>query len=208
MLIEYKGHRIFAFSDTHGMYRRLNVPADADILICAGDACEGFNPEDLEDFFEWYLAIPAMLRIFVPGNHDRIFNTDPIRARSMVPGGILLLESEGIEYDGIKFFSLPARPYLKGPVSLPPDIDFLITHGPAYGYLDLDTGDKNLYLAIASALPKYHIFGHVHEEGLKRMATLGGTTYLNVSYFEKLRKGLQPASSPSKPSSPTPSILS
>ena len=62
MLIKYKGHKIFAFSDTHGMYRRLNVPADVDILICAGDACEGFNPADLEDFFEWYLAIPAKLR--------------------------------------------------------------------------------------------------------------------------------------------------
>ena len=84
MLIEFKGHKIFAFSDTHGMYRRLAVPADADILICAGDACEGFNPADLQDFFEWYGAIPAKLRIFVPGNHDRIFNTDPVRARNLV----------------------------------------------------------------------------------------------------------------------------
>ena len=113
-----------------------------------------------------------------------------MRARDMVPDGILLLESEGIEYDGIKFFSVPARPYLKGPVSLPQDIDFLITHGPAYGYLDLNTGDKNLYLAIASARPKYHIFGHVHEEGLKRKAMLGGTTYINVSYYESLRQRL------------------
>lgn len=187
MLIEYKGHRIFAFSDTHGMYRRLNVPADADILICAGDACEGFNPADLQDFFTWFAAIPARLRIFVPGNHDRIFNTDPVRARNMVPGSIVLLESEGIEYDGINFFSVPARPYLKGLVSIPLGIDFLITHGPAYSYLDRDTGDKNLYLAITGARPKYHIFGHVHEEGLKRKAMLDGTTFLNVSYFERLR---------------------
>ena len=187
MLIDYKGHRIFAFSDTHGMYRRLNVPADAEILICAGDACEGFNPADLQDFFTWFAAIHARLRIFVPGNHDRIFNTDPVRARNMVPGSIVLLESEGMDYDGINFFSVPARPYLKGPVSIPSGIDFLITHGPAYSYLDRDTGDKNLYLAIAGARPKYHIFGHVHEEGLKRKATLGGTTFLNVSYCFELR---------------------
>lgn len=188
MTIEYKSHKIFAFSDTHGMYRWLSVPADADILICAGDACEGFNPADLKDFFDWYMAIPAKLRLFVPGNHDRIFNTEPTRARNLVPGGIVYLNNEGIEYDGMKFYSVPARPYLKGPATIPTGIDFLITHGPAYSYLDRDMGCKQLFLSIASARPAYHIFGHVHEEGLKRKAMLGGTTYLNVSYFEALRK--------------------
>ena len=188
MTIDFKAHKIFAFSDTHGMYRRLSIPTDADILICAGDACEGFNPADLQDFFVWYGTIPAKLRIFVPGNHDRIFNTDPVRARNLIPGSIVLLESSSIEYDGIKFYSVPARPFLKEPITLPNDIDFLITHGPAYGHLDRDTGDKNLYLAIAGARPKYHIFGHVHEEGLQRKALLGGTTFLNVSYFEALRQ--------------------
>ena len=190
MLIEYKGHKIFAFSDTHGMYRRLTVPADADILICAGDACEGFSADSLTDFFEWFRAIPAKLRIFVPGNHDRIFNQNPTKAKSLVPGDIVFLENSGIEYDGIKFYSVAARPYLKEPVSIPEGVDFLITHGPAYTYLDKDMGDRQLFLAIAGARPKYHIFGHVHEEGLKRKAMLGGTTYLNVSYFEELRKGL------------------
>ena len=190
MLIEYKGHRIFAFSDTHGMYRRLSIPADADILICAGDACEGFSPESLKDFFEWYRSIPAKLRIFVPGNHDRIFNQEPTRAQNLVPGGIVFLENEGMEYDGIKFYSVPARPYLKAPAKLPADIDILITHGPAYNYLDRGMGCKQLFLDVSSARPKYHIFGHVHEEGLKRKAMLGSTTYLNVSYFEELRNRL------------------
>ena len=188
MLFEYKGHKIFAFSDTHGMYRRLAVPADVDILICAGDACEGFNPADLEEFFTWYAAIPAKLRIFVPGNHDRIFNTNQGRARSLIPDEVVYLENEGLEYDGIRFYSVPARPYLKTQLAIPKDVDFLITHGPAYGYLDRGLGCKNLYLSMASAHPKYHIFGHVHEEGLKRKAMLGGTTFLNVSYFEELRK--------------------
>ena len=190
MLIEYRNHTVFAFSDTHGMYRRLSIPADSDILICAGDACEGFSAESLKDFFEWYRAIPAKLRIFVPGNHDRIFNLEPTRARNLVPGGIVFLENEGMEYDGIKFYSVPARPYLKAPAKLPTDIDILITHGPAYSYLDRDMGCKQLFLDVSSARPKYHIFGHVHEEGLKRKAMLGSTTYLNVSYFEELRKGL------------------
>ena len=191
MLIGYKGHKIFAFSDTHGMYRRLSIPADADILISAGDACEGFNPADLEDFFAWYTSIPAKLRIFVPGNHDRIFNQEPAQARNLIPGGVVYLENEGLEFDGIKFYSVPARPYLKTPATIPADVDFLITHGPAYSYLDRDLGCKQLFLSVASARPKYHIFGHVHEEGLQRKAMLGGTTLLNVSYFEELRRNLE-----------------
>lgn len=190
MVIPFKGHIFFAFSDIHGMYRRLTIPADADILITAGDACEGFNPADLEDFFAWYTSIPAKLRIFVPGNHDRIFNQEPARARNLIPSGVVYLENEGIEFDGIKFYSVPARPYLKTPVTIPADVDFLITHGPAYSYLDRELGCKQLFLAVASARPKYHIFGHVHEEGLQRIAMLGGTTFLNVSYFEELRKQL------------------
>lgn len=191
MIIPFKGYTIFAFSDTHGMYRRLSIPADTDIIICAGDACEGFNPADLQDFFAWYTGIPAKLRIFVPGNHDRIFNQEPARARNLIPGGIVYLENEGIEFDGIKFYSVPARPYLKTPVTIPSDVDFLITHGPAYSYLDRDLGCKQLFLSVASARPKYHIFGHVHEEGLQRKAMLGGTTFLNVSYFEEFRRNLE-----------------
>ena len=32
MLIEYKNHKIFAFSDTHGLNHRLDIPKDADSL--------------------------------------------------------------------------------------------------------------------------------------------------------------------------------
>ena len=188
MQIDFKRHTIFAFADTHGMYRRLAIPSEAEILICAGDACEGFNPADLKDFFAWFISIPVKLRIFVPGNHDRIFNQEPARARNLIPGEVVYLENEGIEFDGINFYSVPARPYLKTPVTIPSEVDFLITHGPAYSYLDRDLGCKQLFLSVASARPKYHIFGHIHEEGLQRKAMLGGTTFLNVSYFEKLRK--------------------
>ena len=187
MQIKYSGHKIFAFSDTHGMYRWLNAPNDADILICAGDACEGFAPDQLKDFFAWYVSIPAKLRIFVAGNHDMVFDEQPEYARSLVSDGVLLLENDGVDFDGIRIYSVAARPYLKAPITLPEDIDILITHGPAYSHLDRGTGDKDLFLTIAEVRPKYHIFGHVHEEGLKREFVLGGTTFLNASYFEQLR---------------------
>ena len=141
--------------------------------------------------FAWYTTIPANLRVFVPGNHDRIFNQEPIRARNLIPGGVLYLENDGVEFDDIKFYSVPARPYLRDTkATIPADVDFLITHGPEYSYQDRDLGCKQLFLAVTSARPKYHIFGHIHEEGQQRKAMLGGTTFLNVSYFEELRKSL------------------
>lgn len=188
MRLNLRGHSIFAFSDTHGMYRRLVVPNEADVIICAGDACEGFAPDQLKDFFDWYVSIQAKLRIFVAGNHDMVFDEQPEYARSLVPEDVMLLENDGVDFDGIRIHSVAARPYLKAPVPLPENIDVLVTHGPAYSHLDRGTGDKDLFLAIAKARPKYHIFGHVHEEGLKRSSVFGGTTFLNVSYFEGLRK--------------------
>lgn len=183
MLIDYKNHRIFAFSDTHGMYRRLHVPEETDILICAGDACEGFQPEGLRDFFDWYAELPARLRIFVPGNHDRVFQFDPVQARAMIPQRITLLENDSTLYHGILFYGIgtvPAAPPPEG-------VDFLISHYPAFGHLDRGTGDRSLYRTVTELRPRYHIFGHVHEDGLKKEEMLY-TTYLNVSYFEALRR--------------------
>ena len=80
---------------------------------------------------------------------------------------------------------------MKALTEIPAGVDFLITHSPAYSHLDRDMGNKRLFLSVSGARPKYHIFGHVHEEGLKRKAMLGGTPYLNVSYFEELRKTLK-----------------
>ena len=50
MLFNYKGHRIFAFSDTQGMHRRLYIPESADILLCAGDVVSGIGKDGFGDF--------------------------------------------------------------------------------------------------------------------------------------------------------------
>ena len=44
------GKRIFAFSDTHGLHRKLVIPEETEILVCAGDAVEdSLDPEDYTD---------------------------------------------------------------------------------------------------------------------------------------------------------------
>ena len=45
-MIRINDINIFAFSDTHGNHHRLQVPEDADIVICAGDVVE----DDLRRF--------------------------------------------------------------------------------------------------------------------------------------------------------------
>lgn len=185
MNLKYKNQKIFAFSDTHGMYRRLSIPKDVDILICAGDGVMEFTPDELRDFLEWFASIPAKLRIFVAGNHELLFELSPHEAAQMIPDGIIFLEDEGIEYEDISFYSVPARAWLHQDIILPNNIDFLITHGPALGFLDEESGCPYLRNAILDGKPRIHIFGHIHSQGGKS-AKSGATTFYNVSYFEQL----------------------
>ena len=63
MLFNYKEHRIFAFSDSHGMHKRLHIPEEADILLCAGDVVSGFGKDGMENFFSWLLPGPSPMSI-------------------------------------------------------------------------------------------------------------------------------------------------
>ena len=192
MLIEYKNHKIFAFSDTHGFNHRLEIPRDADILICAGDCCKDCNKWDAIDeeqqrFFDWYARQPAKLRIYVPGNHDVIFDLNPEAASEMVPSSIVLLNDSGIEFDGISFYGAACRPWMFTNTEnhVPEGVDFLITHGPAEGHIDYGKGCQRLKKIINESKPKYHLFGHIHEEGGKTETT-EATTYYNVSTYNQL----------------------
>lgn len=56
----------FAFSDTHGQHRKLQVPTDARIVICAGDAVEdNLKGDEYDDFIAWFGALPAKWKLFV-----------------------------------------------------------------------------------------------------------------------------------------------
>ena len=69
--------RIFAFSDTHGRHRELQVPENVDIVICAGNAVEdNLVGDEYDDFIEWFAQLPCKWKIFVPGNHELSFELD------------------------------------------------------------------------------------------------------------------------------------
>ena len=190
MIIDYKGYRIVAFSDTHGMRRYLETPTDADIWICAGDCIDTFSIQEFRDFLSWYASIPAKLRLFVAGNHELFFDLFPEASKEIIPDGIVLLENNGYDFEGIRFYSIPARAWLHQPTTIPKDVDFLITHGPAFGYLDEEQGCPLLSETILQARPAYHLFGHIHSQGGKTVRNQW-TTFCNVSCFEELRKRMQ-----------------
>ncbi|MDO5104903.1 MAG: hypothetical protein Q4D72_03305 [Capnocytophaga sp.] len=114
------------------------------------------------------------------------FDRTPQRARSFLPPEITLLENQELDFEGIRFCSVVARPYLKNEVQTSENVDFLITHTPIKCVLDEGIGCPYLRSLVIRCNPKFHIFGHIHSQGLQRFEGKY-TTFCNVSYFNHLR---------------------
>jgi predicted phosphodiesterase len=185
MLINFKNpsgaeQQLFAFSDTHGNHRQVIVPDGVETILFAGDACEMGDLNQLEDFFAWFSALPVRNKLFVPGNHDLPFELVPDFARSILPENVIFLENQGVTLNGIRFYSLPVRPWMYAPLYLPSGIDVLVTHGAPLGIMDKNFGCSILRHLVDSAQPAIHIFGHLHFSGGKSMRE-GKTQYFNVA---------------------------
>lgn len=186
-LFQIKNLTIFAFSDTHGSHRRLYVPEDADIIICAGDAVEDdLKGSEYDDFISWFGAFPAKWKLFVPGNHELSFSRS--RYKSIVQqfeaAGIIVLQDAVEECDGVVIGSI-SRDARIADEDIPDNIDILVTHWPPYGILDKDLGSPDILNFVLKAQPKWHLFGHIHEtEG--QQYQLDGTICQNISVFNAI----------------------
>ncbi len=174
------------------MHRKLSIPKGTDILICAGDVVSDFQEDGLSDFFDWFSSCPAQLRLFVPGNHEIIFDLCLEEARQLMPANVTLLEDSGVEYDGITFYAISSRmiqqmQWLGRECGLPYKTDFLITHIPSKGILDEDMGSEVLKQIILERQPKHHLFGHVHSKG-GVCEEKWSTKFGNISTFQALCK--------------------
>lgn len=197
---------IVAASDLHG--KRPELPK-GDILILAGDilpepdtldfsrtAARSFQIGVLETYNEWIGSLPFRLKLFVPGNHDWIFEDMPKMCRSALPSCKVLID-ERVEWEGIKFWGTPWVPNLPGWAfykrekqiqeafdKIPDDTDVLITHAPPYRILDAsgsyNYGCKHLERKVMNVAPKLHIFGHIHESHGKRLR-IGRTMFVNAA---------------------------
>jgi len=190
--------KIVCISDTHGLHRRMEheIP-DGDILLHAGDITRDGEIEDLTAVNQFFENLPHRHKIFIPGNHDWIFQRDPATATAEIPAATCLIDS-GIEIEGLKIWGSPWQPEFhnwafnlpRGEALarvwnlIPEGTDIVVTHGPPAGILDRcadgkEEGCADLAARIRKISPRLHLFGHIHEAyGHK---TNGKTLFLNAS---------------------------
>jgi Icc-related predicted phosphoesterase len=195
--------RIVALSDTHGKHDQVTVP-EGDILIHAGDFMD--KPTSLPEatsFLRWFSQHPHRVKILVAGNHDGLFEMNPVMMQSFVPTNVVYLEHQRYEALGIKFFGSPFTPYIPGWSfmkqrgdsmmrlwrQIPIDTDVLITHGPANGYRDRYKGfsvgcEALRYVTDNIRQPLAHVFGHIHSDyGYTNLKTRDGHLF-NVAALD------------------------
>lgn len=182
MYFKFKDINIFAFSDTHGRHRELQVPENVDIVICAGDAVEdNLVGDEYDDFIEWFASLPSKWKIFVPGNHELSFElgqADGIIQR-MKDKGITVLEDAIEDCDGVIIGSI-GHNIMIAQEDIPADIDILVTHYTPYGILDEGMGSTEILNFVLHSQPKYHLFGHIHSTAGQEHI-FGNTICVNVA---------------------------
>lgn len=196
---------LICISDTHGDHEKLIVP-EGDILIHAGDITENGTRREVMSFLQWFSLQPHPHKIFIAGNHDFYLEKLSVESlKKIIPENVFYLNESQIEIEGILFWGSPIIPgndlwafsetmetkLREHWEKIPPAVDILITHSPPYGILD-QTNDKKLLGCkilreiVAKIAPKYHIFGHLHDN--YGVVKNGGTIFINATSFQSINK--------------------
>lgn len=161
------------------------LPAQADMIIHAGDISLRGYEHEVESFLKWYSALPYKYKVLISGNHDFLFEKEREKAKVLLEKypDVIYLEDSLIEIEGLKIWGSPIQPWFhswafnryrgddikKHWDLIPNDIDILVTHGPPAGIRDLTmngdpVGCEDLMNKIKE-IPtlKLHVFGHIHE---------------------------------------------
>lgn len=179
--------RIVCVSDTHNQNTRIAVP-DGDVLIHAGDMTMGGRTAEVRAALQWLASLPHRHKIVVAGNHDWLFERNPIGARELIPPSITYLQDASVTIDGLVFYGSPWQPAFGNwafnlPRSgerlrrvwsrIPDETDILVTHCPPLGVRDecpdwisgapVSVGCGLLKRACERVKPELHVFGHIHE---------------------------------------------
>uniref|UniRef100_A0A6H2A255 Putative calcineurin-like phosphoesterase n=1 Tax=viral metagenome TaxID=1070528 RepID=A0A6H2A255_9ZZZZ len=195
--------KIVAVSDTHNKYKDLILP-EGDMLIHSGDL-DVFNfSSEVKDFNKWLKKQSFKYKIIVAGNHDKYAQINNQNTRTMLKDSCIYLENSGTEIEGIKIWGSPYSPRFGSWFFMaergedikrywdliPKDTNILITHGPAYGILDIvpfpkpeHVGCSDLLNKVKEIKPRLHIFGHIHDcYGIKQIEE---TTFINASLLNE-----------------------
>lgn len=203
-------------SDTHNKHKQLtsHLPG-GDVLIHAGDISSMGYEHEIREFCKWFNNIEGYkTKIFIAGNHDWGFQLNPEKTKEILDfySGVTYIQDETIvyiddsseEFNLVNIYGSPWQPEFynwafnlpkNGPgllskwESIPEGTDILITHGPAYGYLDKVIGQYDslgcelLTNRIKTVKPKIHVSGHIHS-GYGYVFD-GDTHYINASVLNE-----------------------
>lgn len=173
-------------SDTHGKHNELtkDLPG-GDFLIHAGDFTSRGFYEEIKNFCRWFDSLKNYdHKIFIAGNHELGIEDNQEQAMEIINSYKTidyLFDSEVI-IDDIKIYGSPWQPeFFDWAFNLPrngeglkekwdmipEDTDILVTHGPPFGILDIQSrgmhmGCELLYDRVNIVKPKIHVFGHNH----------------------------------------------
>ena len=205
--------KIWHISDTHTYHGLLKVPEGIDMIIHSGDATNPRDPyaseQEMLNFISWFGSLPIKHKVFVAGNHDLCIERNLITKIDFMKNGIVYLENDYVEVEGIKIWGSPFTPsfgqgwaFNKKRSALhdiwkeiPDDVDIVVVHGPPKGILDLAyhqlnciefCGDEALRKRMYLLNPKLCLFGHIHNNddiinaGTIKLS-IGDTIYSNGS---------------------------
>ena len=202
--------KITLISDTHNKHKYItNDLPGGDLLIHAGDISSMGYEHEIREFCKWYNSLDNYTnKVFIAGNHDWGFqiNTEKVKEILDFYGNITYLQDNEVLV-GEKLVSIYGSPWQpefynwafnlprKGDElkekwdNIPSNTDILITHGPAYGYVDKvigrteNLGCELLTERIKQLKPKIHVCGHIHSG--YGYTFDGDTHYINASVLNE-----------------------
>lgn len=195
--------KIVCISDTHRQHRAMTTDiTSGDIFIFAGDA-EIDTFRALKDFNGWLGELNFKFKIFVAGNHDDYLQKLSTEEKQLFFSNAIYLENSSCKVMGINFWGSPYSPIfndwafmLNGKMLkktwdlIPKKTDIVITHCPPFGILDSTPfskwpcGCEHLLNRLAIVKPKFHVFGHIHNDAGTFQFEDNTTTFLNCSMLD------------------------
>jgi len=171
-----------------------------DFILFAGDMSSAGTKSEVKKFLKWFRDLPSVAhKIVIAGNHDLFFDTlsedhygknypksEVQKLLNQFPD-IYYLEDSSVEIEGLKIWGSPwslphrhwafmANEFMMKNIceKIPNDIHIMITHGPAFGKLDMSNqrqrsidgkvtfGSEVLRETIDRIKPLMHVCGHIH----------------------------------------------
>ena len=201
--------KVTLLSDTHTKHMNVGI-VGGDLVLHSGDIMNsGYEWEDLYDFLNWFSELPYKMKVFIPGNHDRFIENNPVDAWKMInefhDKGVRCLIDDFVEFEGLKIYGSPWQPEFFNWAfnlprngkeleekwnNIPDDTDILLTHGPVWGILDtvanrrdVNLGCELLAKRFETLNPLIHLCGHIHTG--YGYVVKNGTHFFNASVLDE-----------------------